>query len=192
MPLEVFADGTFEPVSKAEAKAHLRVDHDADDFLIDALAAAARQYAEDLTGRGLVRRTYDLFLDAFPRWTVELPRPPVDSVTTVKYLDTAGAQQTLAASKYVVDAKSSPGRVTPAWGESWPATRAQVNAVEIRFVAGHANATVVSPKVKLGIKLLISTWYDNRDSLVIGASVAEMPKVASADLILLQERVWSF
>lgn len=55
-----------EPVTLAEAKAHLRVDIADDDMLISGLIVAARQYAETITRRALVTQSWRLALDRFP------------------------------------------------------------------------------------------------------------------------------
>ena len=46
-----------EPVSLDDAKAHLRIDHDADDDVIARLISVARMMAEEYTGRAFIRRT---------------------------------------------------------------------------------------------------------------------------------------
>lgn len=68
-----------EPVTLAEAKQHLVVIHDADDTLILAYIAAAREVVEQQTGYALVAATYD-WTPGLPGW-VELPIEPgnVDS-----------------------------------------------------------------------------------------------------------------
>lgn len=126
-----------EPVSLAEAKLHLRVDHAADDDLIEALIVSAREDAEHRIGRALVMQTLEQVLDAFPD-AIYLDMPPIQSVTSVKYLDTAGAEQTLNPSAYTADLDSAPGSIIPAYGAAWPSARDMPNAVRARYVAGYA------------------------------------------------------
>src|SRR4030067_860491 len=83
----------------------------------------------------LITQTWELYLDAFPAWEIRVPKPTLQSITSIVYTDTDGILQTLAGSMYLVDNKSEPGRITPAFGEVWPVTRAQINAVIVRFVA---------------------------------------------------------
>lgn len=145
-----------EPIDLVEAKLHLKVEHTDDDELIKAMLGAARQQAEAFLNLSLVVQTFDLFLDAFPSdggySALKVPRAPLVSVTHVKYTDSAGVVQTLATSKYTVDMRSRPGRIVPAYGESWPTTRDVPNAVDIRFVAGGttpftaATNDIVTPK----------------------------------------------
>lgn len=135
--LVLVSPATAEPIARAEAKAHLRVDSTDDDVLIDALIAAARGQVEAMTGRALVLQRFKLQLDAFPA-TIRLPRAPAVAIDSIVYIDAAGVSQTLAASGYAADLASQPARVAPAYGEVWPETRDQMNAVSVTFRAGHA------------------------------------------------------
>lgn len=147
-----------------------------DDPLIARLIASARHQAEQELQRALITQTLDLVLDEFPRNApYEIKLPPLSSVTSIAYVDTDGATQTLAASKYVVDANSKPARIAPAYGESWPSTRTQNNAVTVRFVAGYGAATAVPACIKQWMLLAISTLYAQREALVQGAS-NELPR----------------
>jgi uncharacterized phiE125 gp8 family phage protein len=142
MPLKLVTGPAREPIHLAEAKLHLKVEHNADDSLILASIQAARGYAEGFTARQLVTATYDLMLDCFPcsSWIcpIEVPRPPLQSVISIIYIDTTGITQTLDPTRYIVDTNSEPGRIMLAYGQSWPPTRVIMNAVTIRFMAGHA------------------------------------------------------
>lgn len=133
-----------EPISLAEAKAHLRVDiPDEDELVIKPLIKAARKHCEDKTGYQLVAATWKLTLDGFSGEgrddgkRIYLPMPPLHAVSSIQYTDTAGAVQTLAASKYRVDITREPAIVEPAYGEVWPTTRDQVGAVTITYVSGY-------------------------------------------------------
>lgn len=89
---------SIEPVSLAEAKAHLRVEVNDENSLIQTLITAARQYVETATRRALLQQTWDDKLDAFPCGAIVLPLSPVTSVTSITYLDTAGVSQTWSSS----------------------------------------------------------------------------------------------
>lgn len=175
-----------EPVSLEEAKLHLRVDDDltADDELIETLISAAREYCEECLGQSFVTQTWKLFLDCFPSWEIELPRSPLASVTHVKYLDTAGVQQTMSSSLYLVDAASKPGRIQPIWSGFWPTALYQTNSVEIQFVTGVALANVPA-RVKQAMKLLVGHWYANRESVIVGATSTKIEQTVDALLSTL-------
>ena len=91
-----------EPVTTAEAKLYMRVDHADEDAKIDTMVSAARQYIERVTRRALVNTTFELKLDAFPT-EIRPPRSPLSSVSSITYVDTDGATQPLSASVYSVD-----------------------------------------------------------------------------------------
>ena len=66
MPLNLITPPAVEPVTLADAKAHLKVDTTDDDALITALITAARARAEWHTGRALITQSWTLWLDAWP------------------------------------------------------------------------------------------------------------------------------
>lgn len=128
-----------EPLSVTEAKTHLRVTVSDEDTLIAALISTAREQAEALLNRALVARTWEKLIDAFPcSGTIELPWSPVRSVVSVKYLDANGAELTLSPSSYTLDRHATPGWLVPAYALDWPVTRADINAVRVRYVGGMA------------------------------------------------------
>ncbi len=167
-----------EPVSLTEAKAHLRVDAADEDALITSLIVAVRQYVEQFTRRALVTQTWDMVLDCFPTAggrPILVPKPPLRSVGSVKYIDADGVEATWDSAKYRVDAKSQPGRITPAWGEVWPTARFVTNAVTVQFDAGYGAASAVPTSIKQAMLLLVGHWFEHRESVVIGAPTAQVP-----------------
>src|SRR5262245_1402092 len=139
--VRLFAPPNEEPVNLAEAKRHLKVEDDVseDDQLIRDLIPAARYYAEALLNYAIVTQEMQMFMDYFPYHyssAIEMPRPPLQSVTHIKYTDMDGVLQTLAVTEYVIDTKSLPGRILPAYGKVWPSTRCMPNAIEIQFKCG--------------------------------------------------------
>ena len=147
-------------VSTADAKAFFGVDSSFtdDDTLIANAIAAATDWAEHETGRQIGQATLDIFLDAFPS-RIHVPHVPLQSVTSIKYVDDDGTQQTLAASKYKVDSSDErqPARIDPAYDEVWPATRRQTNAVEVRIVCGYSTV----PELLLSaVKQYAREFYD--------------------------------
>ena len=99
---------------------------------------------------------------------------------------------------YTVDADSAPGRIVPAYGEMWPTTRDQIDAVTVRFVAGYAGDGAspedlranVPASIKRALKLLVNEFYQNRGDVVIGATVAELPFNIRA--LLAPYKVWDY
>lgn len=142
-----------EPVTLSEARAAVRV-HDSftdDDPSLRIYLAGARKFAEEYTNRQFVEGKYALLLDGFPDSTnyqggpqaytenglIRPPHCPLLSVSGITYVDTTGTTQTWTSTKYQVDIYSEPGRICPAYAETYPVTRSQLNAVTVTYFAGH-------------------------------------------------------
>lgn len=153
------------------------------DPLLSMLIQAARQHAEQELGRAIMPQTLDAYFDEFNHCGFTLP--PLNSVTSITYVDTDGTTQTLAANQYQVDAVSIPARIVPAYAVVWPTTREQLNAVTIRFSAGY---TTVPACIKNWMLMRIKTLWDQRDQLTkqLGMPVFEP---AFVDSLLDPERV---
>jgi len=136
----VIAPAAVEPVTLAEAKLHLKRDDTADDALIAQLISAARANIEHKLGRALGKQTLELVLDTWPCGSViQVPRSPLQSVTSIKYTDSVAVETTMPVADYVVDTDSRPGRISLGTDESWPSTTLQpISGVRIRFVAGYS------------------------------------------------------
>ncbi len=135
-----------------------------DNELINAQIVAARQYCEMYSSRAYITQTITGKQDRFYN-AMQLPMPNLQTVSSIKYIDTAGVQQTLAASVYDVDTTSTPGLITLAHGQSWPSIRGEHHAVEIIFVTGYGDAAAnVKSNVIAAIKMLAAHLYENRET----------------------------
>ena len=162
--LELSTAAASEVMSAAEAKRHMRVIADDDDAYIDTIISAATKYTEDTLGSSLITQTWKMYMDCFPGM-IELPRGPVQAVSSIEYIDTNGDTQTLAASKYTVDLKSQRPRITPSYNESWPSTRGIVNSVTVTFISGYGDTCDAVPvQIVQAIKMLTAHLYENRES----------------------------
>ena len=168
-------------VTLVEAKAHLRVDIKDDDTLISALILAADGWVEGYLERSLITQTWEHTRDAFPWWAFELPFPPLQSITSIKYIDTDGVEQTFSSSLYLVDTSSTVGRVAPAWGEVWPSTRNQMGAVTVTLTTGFGSApSDVPQQIRQAVLLMVAQMYEHREPVVIGAPASEVPFTVKA------------
>lgn len=184
--LSRIVEPSAEPFTLAVAKAHLRVLTGDEDTVIRDFLKAAREDFEDSTGRILMTQTWEQYLDWFPN-EINLLRAPVQSVVSIKYIDTEGATQTLASSEYVLDAKSEPARIVEAFGKSWPTTRDTVNAVIINFLAGYTSAALVPRTAKQALKLMLAHSFEHRESVVMGGAPVPLPDGVPA--LLAKNRV---
>lgn len=170
-----------EPITTSEAKTHLRVDFSTDDTYIDTLITSARQFTESYVGQTLVTTTWDLYLDGFGDCDyrvgdyIRLPMGPVQSITSISYLDENNASQTWTSTKYRLDTATLPGRVLPVVGETYPTTYPTTNAVTIRFVAGYGAASAVPLSLKHAVKILVAHLYENREITIQGSSISQVP-----------------
>jgi uncharacterized phiE125 gp8 family phage protein len=164
MPTSLITAPLEHPVTLAEARQHLRVTSTAEDALILSLIYAAVEHAETFTARALITQTWELSLDAFRGSEIELPKPKLQSVTSVKYIDLDGAEQTVPAADYQVDTISEPGRIKLVPTASWPSVKEQLNAITIRFVAGYGLSAAVPFQIKAAILLLVQ-YHEQRDAL---------------------------
>ena len=147
MSLRLITPATALPVSLATAKQQMNLEHSEHDELITLMIRAAAANAEQQLNRALMSQTWQLLIDAFPAAEIRLARPRVQAITSIVYVNTAGADVTLNPSLYTLDADLLPGWVLPALGTTWPATREQANAVRVTFVSGYGNdAASVPPK----------------------------------------------
>lgn len=155
-----------EPVSTAEAKTHLRIDTTDEDIYVASLVKAARQWVEQVTRRALITQTYTLTLDDFWRGgdqVLFVPRPTLQSVTSITYVDGDGITQTWATTEYEVDTSRDPGRIVLADGKSFPTTADETNAITIVYDAGYGDAaTDVPSEIVHAIKLLVGEMYCDR------------------------------
>ena len=178
MALRRLTDAATEPITTAEAKTHLRVTAATDDTYIDTLVKAVRQVTENELRRSLITQSWVRTLDEFPE-AIELHYPPVIAVTSVKYYDTAGTQQTLAATEYPLDYQSEPGWMVPALDVVWPDTLDAVNAVEVIYTAGYGTAADVPQAIKAWILLHVGHLYENREATMPGISITPLPFTGS-------------
>jgi hypothetical protein len=204
----------LEPITLAEAKLHCRVEIPEDDALIAGLVPSARMVAEVIARQTFLPTTYDWHLDGFPMaangyfnrlvramgpspaWlpngaaVLQLPKPPVISVTSVSYSDSTGNLAVYPATSYVLAAGTS-GRLQPLIGQVWPVLRPQIEAVVIRYTAGYPTVANVPEVVKSALKLLVSHWYENREATV-AASYGSKEIPQGVDRLLGSLDGWSY
>lgn len=171
----VTVDPVLEPVTLTEAKAQCRVDLTDDDTFITGLIGRAREYVEKLDWRAFMTQTLELWIAEWPGEDLTLPRPPLASVTHIKYYDVNDVEATLSTAVYFVDTVSEPGRVGLKYNQTWPNVALRdYNAICVTFVAGWATANAVPKTIKQAILLVIGHWYENREASTVGAVSREI------------------
>jgi uncharacterized phiE125 gp8 family phage protein len=181
-----------EPVDLYEVRAHLRVTHNEEDELLNALITAARVTVETITRRSLITQEWKLFLNGFPAGSeIRLPHTPVKSVTSLDYYDQEGNLQTLDPQKYWLDQASAPAKVILRDGEVFPdVQQGRPNSVEVTYQAGYGDeAGDVPAPIRHAIKLVVAHLYENPD-IVSAGQLSTIPM--SCDYLLTPYRVITF
>lgn len=160
MNLVVLTPPEEEPVSVATAKAHMRVDYSTDDALIATYLKAAREICEGLARRAFVTQSLRLVLDDFPPSAIlKLPRPPLQSVEAVTYIDDDGNEHDW--TDFKCDAGSEPGKVI---FNSLPnASLQESGAVAVEFTAGYESAADMPSIFTMAILQTVTSWYELRE-----------------------------
>lgn len=166
-------------------KGHLRVDHDDDDTLIEAFVAAVIDHIDGPGGwldRAIWPQTLELRQNAFGG-SIRLPYGPATSITSIKYVDPDGAEQTLSAPNYVL---MNSGEVVLAHNASWPNLRGDAEGVRIRYVAGFAT---LPPAILSAVLLMVGDLYQNRET--VGDVTGSIQMSMTVQALLAPFRVWS-
>lgn len=177
-----------EPVTLAEVRTQLKIEDDTEDTHLTLLMKAAREWAEDFLGRSIITQTWTA---KFHGWSTDrvlaLPRPPIATVTSVKYYNSAGTEVTLTVTTdYLLDVQAGEITLTEAFG--FPALSPdRADPITIVYTAGYGAAAAVPSRIKQAILLAIANWYENRVPVVSGTIVSSVPM--SCEYLLKQLRV---
>ena len=178
----VQTSATTDPLTYTEIRDFLRLDEGVDENILVTLNKMATQFVEKYTGRALINRTLNLFIDGIDEvdlalWEgtkvgpdlsirkryIELPTTPVSSVSSISHFNDQDTETTFASTKYFVDSAREPARVYLRDGEAWPSGLRVANGLKIVYVAGYgANRSDVPEAIKMAILQLISFNYEHR------------------------------
>ena len=163
-----------EPVALTDAKAHMRIDHSADDGLIESLIVAARTHVERETGLAIIEQTWRLYLDDWPAdRCVRLRRHPARRIESATIFDIEGEAHEMPREWLRLDTVSRPARLHVS--DTAPPGTA-MNGIEIEFVAGLAETPVEVPDgLKRAILLLVSQWYEFRGAYAASDQPVAVP-----------------
>lgn len=173
-----------EPVTLTEAKAHCRIDEGSDDTYVTNLIKAAREWAEAHTGRQLINASWTLKLSAFPT-IIQLPHPPLSSITSLAYVDTDGTAGTLTENTdFEKFTDPTLPQLREMYGVSWPTTRdSTLEAVTVTYVAGYGAASTSVPEgIRQAILGMVELMYTYRSPQITGTIVSKMAAATQAAL----------
>lgn len=140
MDYRIATSSLHEPVSLERAKRHLRIEVEdtENDDLLRSYLRAVRQWCEYYSGRAFLWQHISANIDSLVDGTIILPRPPLIAISSIAYIDQAGATQTVDSSLYNADVSSVPGRIVRAYNQDWPDVRGHHHDVTISYIAGHS------------------------------------------------------
>jgi len=165
MTLRLITAATTYPVDIDEVKLACRFDSSALDAEIETMIDDCTRLTEHENNQCLMTQTFEYSCDAFPA-KFELTRNPVQSVTSITYVDGTGATVTLAEDQYtLINDGFGFARITPAYGVVWPSVRGDIDGVKVRFVAGYASAALVPGNFKRQVKIFVSMLIEDPHSL---------------------------
>jgi uncharacterized phiE125 gp8 family phage protein len=153
-----------EPVTLAEVKYQCNITDTTSDTLLTSYIAAARAYVEAMCGFKLVDQTLNLRASSWCDLKHFLVRP-ISAITSIKYLDELGVEQTLADTVYrLVDGRHPSVVLKPS--QVWPAIYAVEDAIRIVATVGFGDIDDVPANIKQAIYLLVSSWFESREDQV--------------------------
>ncbi len=181
MSLVLTSGPALEPVTLAEAKAHLRLDSTADDALIQSLIVTSRLHIEAALGLALITQSWSWMLDRWPKGQrLCFPLRPVQAVAHVKLWRRDASSVTLPLTEFHLDGQGNPARLVPNGLTPLSEPDRPVNGIEVAFTAGFGAApTDVPAPIRHALLLLITHWYEHREPVEIGAAVNAIPVMVS-------------
>lgn len=183
MSLVMTSPPAVEPVTVADAKAHMRIDTAAEDVLIGSLLLTSRLHIETALSLALVTQSWKMTLDRWPKARgIALPLAPLRAVDGVRVKDASGNAVIVPEQSYLVDLASRPPRIV--WNNSVPPQPGiAAKGIEIDLTAGFGDSAASVPApLKHAILMLTAHWYEHRDPEDIGSDQARIPDAVS-DLI---------
>lgn len=166
-----------------DMKRFLRVDGAGDDDIIGSYIDTATEAVQQYLRQAILTQTFvfkaDGFTDAYGDDrllalgpgvhtasrpyvlgggdTLDLPFPPLQSVTSVVTYDRGNNASTYSASRYRVDLTS--GRIYLNEGETWPSDLRAQDAVEVTYIAGYGSGNIPTPILE-AIRMYVQSMYE--------------------------------
>ena len=175
-------------------------DVDAESKLLEDIIDGAMSFFETETNRQLLTATYEFYLDGFfnrgdlyfqpevdygyrrhharvelCERSIILPRPPLQSIVSVKYLNIEAVLTTLDTAVYEADVSSDPGNLRLKYNQVWPEVLSHQDVVTVEFRAGYGEPSQLPFDVKHGLRQLIAHMYFHRMPVITGTIATELP-----------------
>lgn len=177
MGLRRISEPEGQAVTLEEVKAHLAIEFDDHDDMLEGMIAEATDLLDGKDGelqRCIMPQTWEWTLDDWPAADADggqafkVPLPPLIEVVSIVYRDPDGAEQTLDpdAGAYQVDSTREPGWIAPGV-DGWPSVQSGMNRITITFRAGYAGDgssgnSPVPPTLRRLVKEMVAHMYEHR------------------------------
>lgn len=190
--LHLLTAPTVLPVEVEELATHLRdTGEDQKAYMQDIILPSAVASVEKALSRSIMTQTWQWVFDGgFPATGIlRMPRPPLQSVSSVKYIDVDSTTQTWDSGNYHVETKGQYGRLWLADGISWPTDLllSRPGVATIEYVAGYGDQQDKVPAGIRGLVLLMAAHlFNHREILLVGTSIVDIPH--TWDALVMQHR----
>ncbi len=155
-PSNVTAAPTEEPVTLQEVKQQCLVESSDDDVLLTRLIKAARSHVEEYCNARFAVQTIRTECDSFSDFS-RLPEGPLESVTSITYIDPAGGEQTLDAAVYEPRRDGLEPSISLKSGQAWPRIKPGSRITLTALYGGSA-----PDSVKAAMLMFIDDAFHNR------------------------------
>jgi uncharacterized phiE125 gp8 family phage protein len=176
---------TALPVTAQEAADQCRLIDGEQANLVLGLMNVATDVVAQMSGRVLAPETWAMSVSS-ASGDLALPKSPVIGVTSITYYDPADVLQTAVLADFYVFSDPDSTIIRPKTGKTWPVTMAREDALTVTFQAGYQT---VPPALKQAVLMLIAHLFENREAVVTGTIVSELP-LGLQSLINLYRRDW--
>lgn len=186
--IELVTAPARQPITIAECKAQMRVEHSDDDLIINRFIDTAIA-AVDVTGalgKAMITQTWGEWFAPNPG-VIGLSLGPVQSVSAIKYYDSDNALQVATLSDFYVLGTKSRTTIKPKPGKSWPVVFNRDDAIKVEYVIGYGDTPNDVPQtVRHALMMLVAHYYENREIELIGTISKTLP--FSFEALIDQER----
>lgn len=179
--LTIVTAASANPISTTELRDYARIDDNVDTTLIASIIGAATKFCEEYTNRSFVTQTLRLSLDGINEYDqkiqdgfhtgafqifynnfIEIPKPPLISVSSIKFFDDSDTESTWATSNYYIDNVSEPARVILRDGGAYPTDLRNANGIQVNYTAGYGAASAVPEAIRVAIMQYALNLYEHR------------------------------
>lgn len=172
-----------------DLKRQLRIDGGDEGAYLDQIAQVATSFVD---GQGALGRA--MITQTWAQWvqnptTVRVMMTPFQSLTSVKYYDSAGTLQTATVSDFEAIGSGDKVYIRPKDGFTWPNSEDRPDAIKITYVAGYGDDfTDIPETVRHALSLLVTQWFEHRMP-VSEKDMREVPYAVEA-LLNMERKSW--